>query len=177
MNFPDMNKLPILSTRFTDYTWEENEDHRRRHSSIQCIYGSPQPISSKIYPRIPVCVIEMNNTHNKVMGIGLIRNEPTPRNTYIVYGTGNYNRYVFTGKHRIDRSEIPEDLLNILDYILFKEKTHLKRGAGFTQVPSKLLNHRICEGRDITKEIASIIVKKYKKFNIDVETTINTIET
>jgi hypothetical protein len=152
----------LLSTRFTDETWVENEAHRTIHTDVQCIYGSPQPMPPKIDPRLPVCVVEMNNSHNKIMGIGLIRNEPTPRSTHIVYNTGNYNRYVFTGRHRMDRDELPQHLLDILDYILFKEKTHLKRGAGFTTVPDKLLCHRVCEGRDIVKEIIDAFVRKYK---------------
>ena len=156
----------ILPTRFNNDTWMENEAHRTKIQGIRCIYGSPHPIASKIVPREPVCVIEMNNTQNRIMGVGLIRNEPHPRCEHIPYSTGNYNRFVFTGRYRLDRCDLSQDLLDILDYILFKEKTHLKRGAGFTTVPDKLLFHRTCEGRDIIREITARFVEKYKNANV-----------
>lgn len=152
----------LLTTRFNNDTWIENETFRNTHQGIHCVYGSPQPMAPKIYPRIPICVIEMNNSNNQILGIGLIRNEPSPRYEYMPYSCGNYNRFVFIGNHRLNRDEISQELIDILEYILFKEKTHMKRGAGFTTVPEKLLYHRVCEGRDIMREIVETFVKKYK---------------
>ena len=152
----------LLTTRFNHDTWVENEIFRNRNTSIKCVYGSPQPIAPKIFPRTPTCVIEMNNSNNQILGIGLIRNEPTPRYEYTPYSCGNYNRYVFVGHHRLNREELSQELLEKLEHILFKEKTHMKRGAGFTTVPEKLLYHRVCEGTDIMREIVTTFVKKYK---------------
>lgn len=157
-----MRNKYILTTRFNHDTWMENEIHRKNNSNIQCIYGSPQAIAPKIEIRAPVCVIEMNNSTNQVMGVGLIRNEPQPRYHHTPYTHGNYNRFVFIGIHRLDRNELSQDLLDVLDYILFKEKTHMKRGAGFTTVPNKLLYHRRCEGMDIIYEITKTFIDKYK---------------
>lgn len=152
----------LLTTRFNNETWIENEMFRSQHPNIQCVYGSPQPMAPKIYPRIPTCVIEMNNSNNQILGIGLIRNEPTPRYEYIPYRCGNYNRFVYVGKHRLNREDLPKELIDILEHILFKEKTHMKRGAGFTTIPEKLLYHRTCEGRDLMREIVNLFVIKYK---------------
>jgi hypothetical protein len=81
---------------------------------------------------------------------------------YKVYNAGDYNRYIFKGTYRIDRSEIisiNSKLVELLDYILFKEKTHLKRGIGFTTIPDKLLNHEKCNGFDIKNEIKILFVR------------------
>ena len=54
------------------------------------------PIDSAVF------VLEMNNDKNKIMGIGMVRNHPV-LNKYRVYKNNNYNRYVYTGKHYINR--------------------------------------------------------------------------
>ena len=152
----------LLTTRFNNDTWFQNEQYRNQVTSIKCVYGSPQSMAPKIYPRIPTCVIEMNNSNNQILGIGLIRNEPTPRYEYLPYSCGNYNRFVYVGNHRLNREDLPKELIDVLEHILFKEKTHMKRGAGFTTIPEKLLYHRTCEGRDLMREIVNLFVIKYK---------------
>lgn len=158
----------LLTTRFNNDTWFQNEQYRNQNTSINCVYGSPQSMAPKIYPRITVFVAEMNNDTNQVLGIGLIKNEPHPRYEHMPYTNGNFNRFVFTGRYRLDRSEIDPAVLDILDYILFKEKTHMKRGAGFTTVPEKLLYHRKCEGLDILNELNKGFVNKYKLANNEI---------
>jgi hypothetical protein len=51
-----------------------------------------------------------------------------------------------------------EHLVRIFDHILFKEKTHLKRGSGFTTVSDKLLKHSICENLNIVRIIKNIFI-------------------
>jgi hypothetical protein len=67
--------------------------------------------------------------------------------------------------------QLNEPLVSILDYILFKEKTHLKRGAGFTQIPEKLLKHKKCENMDIPTMIKEMFLKMFdiiiEPFNFD----------
>jgi hypothetical protein len=154
----------ILTTRFDDYTWSENINFREKHSLSGCIYGSPQPISPKIIQDSLVFVIEMNNSTNQIEGIGAIKNTIRLDKYFRVYETGNFNRYVFRGKHRISRDKLlklNEPLVTILDYILFKEKTHLKRGSGFTQIPEKLLKHKKCENTDIPTIIKEMFLKMF----------------
>ena len=52
------------------------------------------------------------------------------------------------------------NLIEILDYICFKGKTHLKRGNGFMRIPNKLLQK--CDF-DILKEIEEIFVKHFNQ--------------
>jgi hypothetical protein len=151
----------IVSNRFTDTTWNQNQEYKQKHNLSGCIYGSPQRLSPKIEINSLLYVIEMNNTTNKTLGIGIIRNAVQYDKYYQVYETGNYNRYIFKGKYRLDREELPEMLVHALDYILFKEKTHMKRGAGMTTVPAKLLRHPKVGELDVRNEIKNAFVRKY----------------
>ena len=79
----------------------------------------------------------------------------------MIHSERNYNRYCFHGKYRINRDEIEREhprLVEIFDYILFKEKTHLKRGIGFTTVPEKLLYHRKTNGLHLKQEIKQLFL-------------------
>ena len=62
---------------------------------------------------------------------------------YKVHSDGNNNRYTYIGKNYIDRDTIDDynaNLVFILEEILFKGKTHSKRGCGLTLFPDKVLN-------------------------------------
>ena len=153
--------ITFASSRFTDATWCENESYRSRSEFAGCVYGAPQQMSPKIDPKSLVFIVEMNNSQNKVLGIGLIRNLHVTTKTYKIYDSGNFNRYIFVGKYRVDRSELSADLLQILDHILFKERTHLKRGSGLTTIPDKLFRHEICCERDVKQEIVNTFLNKF----------------
>lgn len=154
----DLN-TPILTTRFNNHTWNENCEYRMKHS-IGCIYASTRKIKEKIPLNDYVFVIEMNNSKNKIEGIGLVRNFAHFDKYYKIYEDKNYDIYVYKSKYRVDRCEIDEDVLKIIDYLLFKEKTHSKRGTGFTSFPEKLFEHSICRGFDLKKELFIIFQKK-----------------
>ncbi len=131
----------ILTTRFDNNTWKENIEYRKKHN-IECIYPIPQKISDKYYLDCLVWVIEMNNSTNEIEGIGLIKNRAHMDKYYKVYSVGNYNRYVYKSVYYIDRETLKiynNKLVPFLDNILFKGKTHLKRGVGMTAIPGKLL--------------------------------------
>ena len=126
-----------------------------------CVYGTPQQMSPKIDPKSLVFVVEMNNSQNKVMGVGLVRNLHVTNKIYKIYDSGNFNRYIFVGKYRVDRADLSAGLLQKLDYILFKERTHLKRGAGITTIPDKLFRHEICCEQDVKQEILETFLNKF----------------
>jgi hypothetical protein len=155
----------IVSTRFNNETWFENQENRRRRN-LGCFYGSPQEMSPKIDYNSPVFVLEMNNSLNKIEGIGLIKNKPEVEKYFRMYTDGNFNRYIYFGNYHITRDtliEYNELLVDALDHILFKGYTHSKRGAGFTVVPEKLFKHEICEGLNIKKDIKNIFIYHFKE--------------
>lgn len=130
-------KLPILTTRFTNNTWNENQQYLKKDNKKKMIYCAPIPISSKIIPECFCAVLEMNNDTNQIMGIGLILNIAYHRKKN-VYEDFNYNRYSYFAKKRIDRSEfsiLEQEVISILETLCFKGYGHLKRGQGITILP------------------------------------------
>jgi uncharacterized protein YecT (DUF1311 family) len=114
-------------------------------------------------------VIEMNNSTNKVEGIGLIKNSPFTDKYCKVHEDGNTNRYIYIGKHFMERSKIDElnsSLLIILENCLFKGRSHSKRGSGLSLFPEKLLATEICQGMNVKLEIKNIFIQYFREKEI-----------
>jgi hypothetical protein len=144
----------VVTGRFNNETRDANYAYRKKHN-FQCIYSCPLELSPKIPYNTPVFVIEMNNTVNKIEGIGLIKNKHETKKYYKVHSDSNTNRYTYIGKYFIDRDTIDNyntKLVFILEEILFKGKTHSKRGSGLTIIPPKILKFDICDGMNIKKK-------------------------
>ena len=127
----------LATTRFTEGTWQENCEYRNtKNGKVSCLYASPLMLDRRhIKSRDRVFVIEMNNSRNRIEGIGLIQNYPFIQK-YRVYCNEDYNRYIFMGKYRVDRSEIVEsELVDMLELLCFKGKNHYKRLRGITRLP------------------------------------------
>ena len=137
----------IGTTRFNDETFKENVDWRMKHRHDGCIYPVNKSIAESITKNVLIYVIEMNNTQNKIMGIGLIRNEYDKKQKIRVYNSDlNYNRYVYHSKHRKDISDIEDKkVIEILEIILFKGYRHMKRGQGITCLPMERFKTKKCK--------------------------------
>jgi hypothetical protein len=133
--------IHLLTTRFNCSTWRENEMYRERKGIVDgCVYGAPLRISHNISLMSTAYVIEMNNDTNRIEGIGRIKVFPNFDNPKSIYGHHNYNRYVYSGKCRLDRDILVRcntDLVDTLERLLFTGKNHLKRGSGITRVSQK----------------------------------------
>jgi hypothetical protein len=106
-------------------------------------------------------VLEMNNDTNKIIGIGMVRNHPVV-NKYSVYSEGNYNRYVFVGKTRIDRSEMDEEeerIMKVFDILCFTGNKHMKRGQGLRLFPVEML-YRCSKKIDLVQFICEMFRKR-----------------
>ena len=162
--------INLATTRFDDDTWRENYEYRLRHNIDKgCIYGSPQELSAKIHYESILFVIEMNNSTNLIEGIGLIKNVPYTDKYCQVYADFNYNRYIYKSNYRLDRDAIITNgkgtLLDILEYIVFYEKSHLKRGSGFTIINQHLIKNK--KHAQINKiDINKIIQTLQKMFKV-----------
>jgi hypothetical protein len=142
----------LLTARFNTTTWTENERYRRDNPAIQSIYGSPIPLSKHIPADAVIFMLEMNNDLNRIMGIGLVRNHPIT-NKYFIHESGDYNRYIYTGKNRIDRetmSEEEEKVMQIFDILCFTGNRHMKRGQGLKSFPVDML-YRCSKKLDLVK--------------------------
>jgi hypothetical protein len=102
---------------------------------------------------------------NKIEGIGLIKNKPETKKYYKVHMDGNTNRYIYIGNYFIER-EIIDDynapLVYALEEILFKGKTHSKRGAGLTRIPESVLKLDVCQGINIKREIKELFIYHFR---------------
>jgi len=133
----------MLTTRFTTETFQENKRYRDTHN-IPCIYSSSLPISDKL-PYQDYYVLEMNNSINRIMGIGKISKTLQP--TAYIYSYKYYNRYTYKGTYasitysedsKESESLLQEykDIITRIERKIFYGKGHLKRGSSFTSFPA-----------------------------------------
>jgi len=131
----------IMTSRFSNATWNENRSFMTTKPKLGCVYCSPSQLGKNVPIDGVLFVLEMNNDKNRIMGIGMVVNHPQMRK-YSVYQNNNYNRYVFSGKHRIDRddmSEKEEQIMKAFDILCFKGHYHMKRGQGLLSYPPIML--------------------------------------
>lgn len=140
--------MRLMSTRYNNANLEQlnvfREKNPDEYGPTKAIYCAPIRIKESIPVNETLIVLEMNNDTNEVIGIGLVKNYVWANKKYKIYEDMNYTRYIYKGKYRIPRaqmSEQEEKYMKIFDVILFKGKTHVKRGQGITEVPDKLYKH------------------------------------
>ena len=156
----------VLTTRFNTATWTENNLFREKQKFIKCIYCSPNGTSQSIPLNSLLFVLEMNNTTNRIMGIGLVRNTPFHEH-YKVYDYGYYNLVAYIGYHRMEREEMCMDKIGEvciweeLEQVCFKGKGHLKMGNGMTSFPVNALYHFHQNGIDVIQWISKKFRDKY----------------
>ena len=154
--------LLIASTRFNTKTWVENQKWREKNNWNGCIYGTPIKIAEKLMPLATIIIIEMHNDENMIKGIGLIRNAIMTNKYYKIYSEGNYNRYTYMSKYRIDRSDMTNEekkVINKMEILLFTGSHHFKRGQGITAVPEWLL------GSNFNKLLKTMFLNRFKTEN------------
>lgn len=173
----------IASTRFNNNTYAENINYRHKFD-MPLIYGSDMRIN-RSYPRgSKLLVFEMNNTTNKIEGLGLISNYLIYED-HSIYTNGNYNRYIYMGKYWIDRASMYEydaEIVTIVEKMLFTRKSHLKRQGGISVLTPKLVNSWSLDISKLNKRISCMFVhinklkklqsendieKKYEKYEKD----------
>ena len=164
----------LLTSRFSNETWKENEKYRKEHPQICCVYCCPDPISAKIAIDATLFILEMNNTTNKIMGIGMIKNHPIV-GKYRIYSDFNYNRYVYLGKYRIDRSNMTEyedKIMQAFDILCFKGNTHMKRGQGLKSFPLQIL-FNCAQVIDLVEFITNMFKTRYASNSTAIKTNKN----
>ena len=126
---------------FNNKTYDENICYRNNKCNKKVIYGSMLKIR-EIYPKESLIFIaEMNNTENKIEGIGLIKNVLLYNRKDKIHENTECNRYIYQGKYWLSRRQILDvdfEILNIFDDILFKGKSHLKNRIGIRIITDNL---------------------------------------
>ena len=163
----------IMSTRFTDETYEQNRLYRELNNIPEYIYCQRIQIKSQIPLNTLLYLVEMNNTTNQILGIGLIKNFIVTDRCYKVYSSNDFNRYIYKTKYRIDREELLASNLQLvvaLETICFKGKTHLKRIPGISVIPDKLMFLPKFKHINFKLEISRAFSLKYSKPERSTET-------
>ena len=155
--------MPVCITRFSDTTFNERYLWCKKHNYNGTIYGSPVKINSTILPETKLIVLEMNNTINKIVGIGIIINRLNYDNhKYKLYSDNNYNRYIYKSDKYIDINAIDNidnsysECIKQLEMLLFKGRRNYKRGQGIQRIP---LYIREIEHLDIEAVINRLVNK------------------
>jgi hypothetical protein len=155
--FRQTHKCYLMTTRFNNYTENENKQFRERKNHKGCFYNTPTLITDKIPKETNIFILEMNNEINSIIGVGLITNKPIYKR-YKVYSNNDYNINTYIGKYRIDRNEMNENeefIMKIFDKLCFKGKHHMKRGQGITLFPMKIL-YRCRNVMDLVKSVENM---------------------
>jgi hypothetical protein len=156
----------IASTRFTNETYSENINYRIKNEN-KIFYGILRPIRT-IYPRgALIFVVEMNNNTNKIEGIGLIKNYISYEK-HKIYSDNNYNRYCYKAKYWIskeDISNIDSDLVDILELVLFKGKSNMKRITGISILTDKLFKNWNMELNIIKQKVKNLFIRYFTNTN------------
>lgn len=162
----------IVTTRFNNFTWSENDNYRKHNGKIGCIYPTPELNNTKITAEAILFVLEMNNDENRIMGIGMVRNRAIVKK-YRVYENENYNRYAYIGKMRIDRSEmtIEEDrIMKVFDTLCFTGSRHMKRLQGIKAFPIDML-YRCSKIMDLVDFVSKMFKQRLESNVCEEETT------
>ena len=144
----------IGTVRFNNDTYIENYRWRIMNDYNGCIY-SLRHRTSKIFP--PFCkiiVIEMNNTINRIMGIGYLYNHLRLSHKEKIHENVYQNRYIYKGESHIDRVDLDPEILNLLESLVFKTSSHYKRNRSIIQLPLRRLGKQI-KKKDDEKKIHS----------------------
>jgi hypothetical protein len=140
--------VKVCTARFNHDTLNENLQWRRQKNKLtHCVYGSPCTMKKGIKDGEWLIVLEMHNDINKIIGVGLVRNSPSRCNK--IYSCGNYNRYTYEGKSRIDLSGGADDVyfkfteeeqivIRMLEMLLFYGQKHCKRAKGICELPVRV---------------------------------------
>ena len=156
----------LASTRFNHSTWEENMDYRKNKKIPGVLYGTSIKINKRYPPGAIMFVVEMNNEKNEILGIGLIRNLLILDKKHTIYSAGDYNRYIYGGDYWISREDIllhKRYIVEILDTILFKGKSHLKRQSGISVLTKKLFTNWGYEEGQVKEDIKQLFIEHVQK--------------
>ena len=164
----------LASTRFKTQTWVENITYKDKHNILGVIYGVPIEIYNKYPLNSIIFVIEMNNDTNEIIGIGLIRNKIVTDKKYYIYNSYEYNRFIYKGDYWLSREYINRlhpEIVEILENILFKKKSHVKRQSGISVIKSKLLSNwkelPNCNEKYLKESIKKLFLNEFDIFKKD----------
>jgi len=151
----------LACTRFNNETLAQNLDYKVSHGLNGVIYGTPIKIKQSYSVMVPIFVVEMNNETNKIEGIGLIKNRLHLDKKYKIYNENAYNRYIYKGNYWISRTEIDPEIVTMIENMVFKGRSHLKRQSGISVITTKLFLRWNYDEHYIKNMIKDLFTRKF----------------
>lgn len=154
----------LVTTRFNNETYAQNRRFCAKYK-YKSLYSNPHPLPASIPMDATVYVIEMNNTIDKIVGIGKFKNR-LKYNVYNIYETEFYNQNHFVGEDRIGSEEFQEKdkaFIQSLEQQLFFGRGHLKRGHRMLSFPHAKLGTCMKNGLDVIETIERIVCENKDK--------------
>ena len=170
-------EFDLYTTRFNSSTYHELTRYKENHDlNPASLYGVSYAMPASVSQSKCLFVLEMNNTTNQIMGIGLIKNALAKNQDLTIYSTEKNNAYIYKSnfhvelrrndkfdiskhnrKYRSDfydyvNEDFREFVENDLEPSCFMGKSHLKRGGSISRYPMKKMNV------DIIKKIIHLFV-------------------
>ena len=132
----------IYTTRFTSDTYYQNMRYKQNINWNGALYSTMLmfPVNT---PDKLLFILDMNNTTNKIVGIGLVQNLLAKDQSPNIYSNPAFNNYLYKSTYHIsldDCEEISSWRTFIEDEFeakLFYGKSHSKRGGSFMTFPKK----------------------------------------
>lgn len=151
-------RFDIYTTRFTSETYEENRAYKQ--NKLDGFKGSlysttlPFPVNASLSKYF--FVLDMNNTTNKLMGIGFVKNILAKEQNIRVHRRQGFNLNIFKSDFYISldsldsldsvdkggRSLWKTFLAKEFESYLFYGKSNMKRGGAFTRFPLKKMEYK-----------------------------------
>ena len=148
-------RFDIYTTRFTTETYEENRAYKQ--NILDGFQGSlysttlPFPVNASLSKYF--FVLDMNNTTNKLMGVGFVKNILAKDQKIRVHKRQGFNLNIFKSDFYISldsmgslekggRSLWKTYIAKEFETYLFYGKSHMKRGGAFTRFPLKKMEYK-----------------------------------
>lgn len=149
------NIYDIYTTRYTTQTYFQNQRFKESIKWTGSLYSTmltfPQNTPDKM-----LFILDMNNTTNKIVGIGILLNKLSKDQSINIYDNHSFNNCIYKSKYYIQLIDIHErgKYQNFaeqswIDFIenefvtkLFYGKGHSKRGGSFMCFPRKFLKEK-----------------------------------
>lgn len=145
----------IYTTRFTSDTYHQNMRYKQNINWGGSLYSTMLTFPANTPDKL-LFVLDMNNTTNKIVSIGLVLNSLAKEQNINIYSNPAFNNYVYKSSYHIslarfygdiDELGICEQDKDISDWQKFIEdefelklfygKSHSKRGGSFMVFPKK----------------------------------------
>ena len=163
----------LFTSRFNDETYAENRKFCTKYKK-KCLYSNPHPLPPSVPADAIVYVIEMNNTKDKIVGIGKVQNR-MKYSIFNIYGEEFYNQNHFEGVDHISADQFDEKykpFMESLEQQCFFGRGHLKRGHRMLSFPDRKLGTCMKNGCDIIGYIEGLFKKKPEEDESEEETVI-----